>query len=153
MILEISIFAHNSVCNNFCAKKTNKQKNILPPQQKHEHEEERQCLPVVYEASAAGQQENVILQLSLQKQTRQRRHFDLFSLRSMKSRSSVSSASLSLLSSLKRCCFGLSSISRPALNTPLVSTHVKCIWTNVSCGAARVQDGHVQDTPWFVSQV
>lgn len=85
---------------------------------------------MVYETSAAGQQENVILQLSLQKQARQRRHFDLFSLRSAQGRRSMSSESLSLLSSQKLCCFGLSSTSQPTLNTPLLSAHVKCILTN-----------------------
>lgn len=109
---------------------THTYKNITTPAQKHE--EERQCLPVVYKASAAGQQENVILQLSLQKHARQRRHFDLFSLRSMQGRRSASSESLSLLSSQKWCCFGLSSILRPALNTALLSAPVKCILTNVS---------------------
>lgn len=88
-------------------------------------------MSVVYEASAAGQQENVILQLSLQKQARQRRHFDLFSLRRVQYRRRVYCESLSLLSSQKWCCFGLSSTLRPALNTPLVSARVKCILTNV----------------------
>lgn len=82
----------------------------------------------MYETSVAGQQENVTLQWSLQKQAKRRRHFDLFSIKRVQRRRSVSTKSLSLLSTQKHCCFGLSSTSRPALNTPLMSAGVKCIW-------------------------